>query len=189
MLLSGVGSGLAASAFHHWRVGFLLHSHPHRFCCQQRHRDERCMAKRREPDRVVAHEEDLGGHHGSHGGKPSGEPLAMATRQPDRVERHRGSEYGRCTGRVIDRQQREREDARDDERRERCSPTHREDSGSRQCESERQWSSFGVSVDGDADDGDDARNDRHGGIEEKLMTATHPPNLALLPGGRVRQGE
>jgi hypothetical protein len=40
-------------------------------------------------------------------------------------------------------------------------------------------------VKGDAHDGDAARNDRDGCVEEELMTPAHAPNVALLQCSRV----
>ena len=108
-----------------------------------------------------------------------------AARQPDRVERDRWSEHGRGPGSVVDREQREHERARDDERRHRRAPTRRQDGCGRQGEREYQWPRLRVAMNGDADDGDAARNHGNGRVEEERKPAAHAPNLALLGVGRV----
>jgi hypothetical protein len=42
-----------------------------------------------------------------------------------------------------------------------------------------------AAVDRDTDHGDAASKERDGCVEEKLMTAPHAPNVAMLRAGRV----
>jgi hypothetical protein len=104
--------------------------------------------------------------------------------QPDRVERHCGSDHGSGSGGVVDCEQREDEPARERKRRQRRPPAHGQGCCRGQGERERERPRVRVMGGKDADGADHARNDGNGRIEQELMTAAHTPNLA--PHGVAR---